>query len=423
MSLNATITCLPIGKQWEPAVRGQFETVISNLPDGIKLLELNPAYDEMEVLGRVAKITESKPALVLLAALQGGSARQIVLAASKSNLPVAIWCHDEKHSLASSALAAEGLRQLGHPYILIHGDCQDELRASIRAAVAKQRLAQARIGRLGLTHFNLVGTEINPITLQRRFGCWVVPLYAYDLRERLGKIDPQRIAADVENLKSCFKVTLDRSVLKKTVAMRIALADMAQEHELDAIAIDCWNEIVPEFGVSPCLGFADNKVIIACEADIVLAVTQIAGANISQRLGYVGDFYSFDEKSGEALLKHCGGFSSLHSLAEPLEIAGQMLPDASGSLKTITTCRPILPQGKAIILLLHGEQLDRLHLSRCEILQTDFSERMNVHVRIEANAAQFRRKLAGNHYVVFPGDAVEAWKLWASWSGITVDGE
>ena len=423
INFDATITYLPIGKQWEPDVREQFERVISSLPDGIKLTDLEPACEEMEVLGRLAKIEDLKPTLVLLAVLHGGSARQIVLAASKSKLPVVIWCHDEKHSLASSALAAEGLRQLGHPYILIHGDCQDELIAAVRAAAAKQRLAQARIGKLGSTHFNLIGMEINPIALQGRFGCWVVPLYVYKLRERLSKIGPQRIAADIENLEGCYKVTLDKSVLERTVAMRAALADIAQKHELDAIAIDCWNETVPEFGVSPCLGFADSEVIIACEGDIVLAVTQIAGANISQRLGYVGDFYSFDEKSGEALLKHCGGYASLHSLAEPLEIAGQMLPDTSGSARTIATCWPILPEGHATILIIHGEQLDRLHISKCEICQTDFSERMNVHVRIEANTAQFRRKLAGNHYVVFPGDAIEAWKLWASWSGITVDGD
>ena len=423
MSLDATITCLPIGKQWEPAVREQLERVISNLPDGIKLVDLEPAYDEMEVLGRLANIAESKPALLLLAALHGGSARQIVLAGSKSNLPVVIWCHDEKHSLASSALAAEGLRQLGHPYILIHGDCQDELSAAIRAAAAKQRLAEARIGKLGLTHFNLIGTEINPVTLQRRFGCWVMPLYSYELRERISKIDAHRIAADIETLESHCKVSVDESVLERTVAMRAVLAEMAKEYRLDAIAIDCWNEIIPEFGVSPCLGFADGKIIIACEGDIGLAATQIAGEAISQRLGYVGDFYSFDENTGEAILKHCGGFASLHGLAEPLEIASLTLPDASGSARTIATCWPILPEGNATILIIHGEQLDRLHISRCKIRQTDFSERMNVHVRIEANAAQFRRKLAGNHYVVFPGDAVEAWTLWASWSGITVEGD
>jgi len=61
----------------------------------------------------------------------------------------------------------------------------------------------------------------------------------------------------------------------------------------------------------------------------------------------------------------------------------------------------------------YGQNLDHFHLRRGEILSTDFAEQMEVYVRIAGDSRQFRQQAAGNHYVVFPGQAEESWRLGA----------
>jgi L-fucose isomerase-like protein len=415
------IACLPIGQGWEPALRARFDEVVSRLGSGVAVDVLAPAYSETEVLDRLAGPELHKSSFLLIAALEGGSARQIVLAATRSNLSTGIWCHNENHSLASSALAAEALRQLRRPFVLLGEQSGDELDHAIRAAAAKRELARARIGKLGPTHFNLVGGNTNPLVLFERFGSWVVPLSIAGLREHHNEIAEERIDAEVDDLRRRFCISAAELTLRNAVAMHLALKDLAAENRLDAVAIDCWNEIVPEFGVSPDLVFVEEELVLSTEGDLAVAVMMLAGRAMSAGQGYVGDLYSFDQQTGEAILMHCSGPAALHGSSTRMEIAEQCPPVPMQNLGKVVACRPILPVGTATLLLLHGERLERLHLRQCEITETDFPDQMRVRVTINGDLREFCRNIAGNHYVVFPGYHAEAWRLWARWSEVQLD--
>ena len=415
------IVCLPIGKEWQNSVRQEFAEITSVLNEDISLKVLEPAFDELTVLKRIEKNECSKSVLIVIAALHGGSARQMVLAVSKAEIPAVIWCHDEKHSLASSALAIESLQQLGHQTMLLHGDCKNELVDAFRAANAIKCLKDARIGKLGVTHFNLISTEVNPVTLYRKFGAWTVPLSFSQLKETANNINQKQIDAKVERLHKKYIVKVETDVLTTAVRINIALEKIVRQQNLDEVAVDCWNEFAPMFRVSPCLAFAWSSYVLGCEGDIVLATTSLAGRAIAGTCGYAGDFYSFNEDTGEAVLMHCGGDSSLHCGNNRMEITTQTPPGPVASKGRVVACNPILTEGPGVILILHGEHLDKLHLGKCAILGTDFPNQMEVHVRVDGDYRRFRQKLAGNHYVVFPGDLYEAWKLWAFFSDVTVE--
>ena len=414
------IVCLPIGREWNAAIRQRFDALLDEAEREFRLDCLEPAFDEPAVLDRVAQLKGIRPCLVLLAALHGGSARQLVLAATKSGIPTAIWCHDDSHSLASSALAMESLRQLLHPCVLLHADCCEELTSAVEAAAAVQRLCDARIGRLGTAHFNLISADVNPLLLLRRFGAWLVPLSLAGIQTRVEHVGQGAVEAVASALRERFTVDAAAAVLERAARLHIALQETANEQRLDAIAFDCWQEIVPGLKVSPCLGYASDDYVIACEGDLAAAVTLLAGEAICGGPGYLGDLYALDEGADTAVIMHCAGCAGLHSVAEPMHIVRQMPPGASGVIGDVVACHPVLPRGPGTLVLLHGEDLSRLHLRRCEIIGTEFSDQMLVHIRIDGDTAAFRRELAGNHYAVFPDDCSASWRQWAEWAGVTV---
>ncbi|MFH0921763.1 MAG: hypothetical protein V1913_15550 [Fibrobacterota bacterium] len=397
------------------------ESIFAGLPERIRVEMLEPAFTEPEVLQRVEKITGMNSDLLLCVAIHGASARALTLAVVKSQLPAVLWCHDQAHSLASSALASEALRQLCHPHILLHGKVEKvtrELGVAAYAAAAKHRLSTARIGQLGLTHFNLISAAVNPLLLQARFGTWVVPLALEAFRSARKHIDPARIVKRVADIHSAYDVDVEQGLLEQVAGVQLAIEELGDFHRLDAIAVNCWNEIVPDTGVSPCLGFAGGSYRVVCESDLAAAVTMLAGEALCGNPGYVGDFCSFDEETGTAKLLHCAGYSDLHAGCQRMKIVRQVCP--AGQKGSVVACRPILPEGPAVCVQLHGKELDLLHLRRCQILRTEFPEQMQVDVQIEGDKGGFIREAAGNHYVIFPGDTENAWRTWAQWSMIQV---
>ncbi len=425
---EARVVCLLIGTEWEGQAQAAFQRVLRKLRASVSAtvrVVRRPVLDEVAILREVAKTASWRPDLLILAALHGGSARAIVLAARKSGLPVTIWCHDQRHSLSSSALAAESLRQLGHPLCLVHGSTArvvTELGVAIRAGLAVRRLKEARIGQLGPLHYNLIGTEVNPLTVNTRFGSWIVPLSVAGIAERMTCIASQRVDGFLETLRQRYRVEVEGQRLERAARFHLALADVAEQECLDAIAVDCWNELLPGLDLNPCLGFAEPSYLIACERDLILALTLIAGRALCDGEGYVGDLYAFDELSGQAVLMHCAACVALHSSATPMAIVEQLPPGAVTHRQRVIACHPQLPEGEATLVLLHGMQLDRMHMRACNILETEFESQMQVKVHIEGDPRTFRSGASGNHYIVFPGTHVSAWAQWAQWSGIQIEG-
>jgi L-fucose isomerase-like protein len=382
-----------------------------------------PDNEETDILDAVKKIASADPAALLIDVLQGGTARGIVLAALKSKVPAVIWCHDERHSLASSSVAAGALDQLGKPYILVHGGCAKaakEIETAVKAANAVKKLRNSRIGRLGQPHFNLINSSADPLKITSRFGAWTVPLSISELKLQTGAVSDEKINTDLIYLKNNFCTEADETVMRKAAAFRSALKETAAVNRLDAVAVDCWNEIMPGFGINPCLEFVFNEFIIACEGDMALAVMMLAGEEISGGAGYCGDLYSVSEDNGTAVLMHCSGSCRLHKGRDRLKITAKKPPDTVKTGGAVVASRPELAEEMGTLILLHGAELEKLHLRKCRIMRTDMGDQMKVIIRIEGDIKTFVKESAGNHYVVFPGDCTEEWKLWAQWSKVEV---
>jgi L-fucose isomerase-like protein len=232
-------------------------------------------------------------------------------------------------------------------------------------------------------------------------------------------VDPGRVAENLRVLRKRFLVEAEGDPMEKGVRLHLALADIAKEQRLDSLSVDCWTEILPEFGVSPCLGFAFESCRIACEGDLLLALALLAGEALGGSPGYAGDLYAIDEQRGWATSVHCGACAELQGTRDPIAIVSCAPPRTVTGHGAVLSVRPVLPAGGATVAMFHGANANQLHVRAAKIIDTSFAADMRVRFSIEGDAGAFRREAAGNHYAIFPGDASPAWRLLATWLGIT----
>ena len=424
MNLDIKMAIIPIGEKWDESIKKRFDEKLKKLPKRIRIYKKEPIINEVDILEESEKLSLLEPDVLLLVALHGGSARAMVFAATRINVPTIIWCHNKYHSLASSSLTKQALCQLGKKCHLIIGDDKKAYRKLLTAAVAGgtvKVLSKSRIGQLGPIHFNLIGTEVNPLNVMKQYGSWIVPIYISELKRKVNEINLDNVEEFILKIRDWCQVNVEDNILRKAVKIHLALKEISQEKKLSIIALDCWNELMPEFLVSPCIGFVEDSYRIACERDIALAVLSIVGNSIHGKVGYTGDLYSFNEETGIATFMHCGSYRELHSLKNKMEIVSKPPLFISSREGEIISCHPILKNGIGTIVILHGIEINRLHIKRCEILNTDFSEHMKVTVRILDDANLFLKEISGNHYTIFQGDYFDYWKLWAEWSNVKIN--
>ena len=249
------------------------------------------------------------------------------------------------------------------------------LASAAQAAGAMRRLAHARIAQIGPLHPNLVSREADPLLLQARFGSWVVPLALAEVRRRVAALDPGYApggggGSPVQVLVSVSDVPLGRALAVQSGSG----PKISREHRVDLIAIDCWNDVLPEFVVTPCMGFAFDGYRIACERDLLVAVALLAGEAISGGPGFVGDFYSLNEGKRPRRFRLLLGRLCHPTLFDgPSRDRATVPPGTIHGNGTVLSCRPVLPRGQGTLVQLHGRDLDRLHLRRCRIASTRFT--------------------------------------------------
>lgn len=100
------------------------------------------------------------------------------------------------------------------------------------------------------------------------------------------------------------------SALDKITRLGVALDELIEEYNMDAIAIRCWIELQEQLGISPCalLGLLNNTgTVAACEVDVCNAVAMAALTLASGRPATVLDWNNnYGEEENKCILFHCG---------------------------------------------------------------------------------------------------------------------
>lgn len=425
-----TVPFFPIGGEFAGTEASKFQNLLNDLSDKIDFTAFPHCITETDVLRVTDAILDKEREgrydfdCLILPVIQGGSARKLVLAGSRCGLPVILWSHNLNHSLASASLAKESLKQLEIPSLLLHDglpDTSEKARDFIKAASAMIHLRKYRIGIIGSLHENLIGSEVNPLSIYKRFGTWITKIPLPEFLETFQSIRKEELKPIQQNLGERFSVKMNSEFLERNSRVHAALIKLKDIYDIHAFAVDCWNLFLPSTGVGPCVGFAFDNYDIGCEGDILSTILLKAGYVISGRKGYSGDFYSFSGHSALMRSKHCSGHHSLHFGNSKTILIEAHPPGPISDKGSILSCRPELPHVECTIALLHGENGNSIYIGEGKIEETDFADQMNVVIKINGSGEQLIRNSAGNHYSIFLGKNRKSMETWANFMGLIID--
>jgi L-fucose isomerase-like protein len=346
-------------------------------------------------------------------------------AAVATQAPCLIWPIQGRFALPSSTLAVGALREASRPVEHLyappgHPNATESARAITNAARALSRIRRSRIGVIGGLFPNLIAARYDPEIVSARLGVTLLPL-PYDviragMAQSAGRPDEAR-QAHQEMSRAYTVAPADETALAAGLNLHLALKRLAQAHKLDAFAAECWTGLPRELGLNPCLGFAEDAYILACEGDVTLCVSLLMVQFLTGRRAYVGDLYDLDLE-GVMTLIHCGAPASLARDRRAVVLGHSQVALERG-YETVT-CRPMLAPGPVTVFRFYGRECDKLHLAMGELLSSDPSPSLAVKLRLAGSRWDFLKLCAGNHYVVIPGDIRPELNLLARWLDITI---
>ena len=272
---------------------------------------------------------------LVVVVLHGNSAREIVAAAEAADYPCIIWAARERWAWPSSSLAMGKLREDGRLVSLVYGQPEEEdafrdFKIALRAAHAISELARSRIGVVGKLYPNLVSCVYDEKEITSFLGIGIDNISFRSVHEAIDAVDECEYREFVRHIQTRHAVQVEfPGRFERSIKLHLALKGIAGEKKISAYATECWSCFPREFGANPCFGFVEDSYLIACEGDVLLAITHIMARALTGVSSYAGDIYDID-RDRVLTLNHCGGFAA--SAAGQEQVIIQESP-ASGDAK------------------------------------------------------------------------------------------
>jgi len=185
----------------------------------------------------------------------------------------------------------------------------------VRACAAHQEFRGARIGQIGTRPEEFESVWWDEASLQHDFNQTVVPV---DLATVFMQLD--ETAADDPEVKRAAKEIAEgieipeagRESVTTLARIEVTLRRLAEEKELDAMAVNCWEQVQTRYGICVCsaLGrLVDQGISCACEVDVYGAATMLAarGAGLDETAPHFIDWTELHPDQENVWLGwHCG---------------------------------------------------------------------------------------------------------------------
>ncbi len=201
----------------------------------------------------------------------------------------------------------------------------DDIFAGVEVAIPQG----ARIGLVGGVAPGFDNLIIDERSLRERLGARVVHV---ELDEVIARAEAQaeaKVAPTAEAIRA-GAARFDESqaaALDKSGRVTLAFRQLAEERELDALAVSCWPRFQADYHFAVCsvMGHLNDAGLIAsCEGDITSAVSMLALRHMSGgSVVTLMDLSAIDEADESVLLWHCG--PSAPSLADESGVRMQSL--------------------------------------------------------------------------------------------------
>jgi L-fucose isomerase-like protein len=232
------------------------------------------------------------------------------------HVPILLWGLDELpynggkirlNSVCGVNLDASNLYKAGtRDYHLVIGVSVDA--DWIDATRIKAAFKSARVGIAGYRAHGFFNLDVDEPDLYKATG---VIIDHFELAEIYGiEVTAGQVAVQKKRILKAFKTAaLSGEQIEKVASLAAKLDAFVTKNGLTALAIRCWPEFAAEFGIAPCAAMSllqSDGRILACEGDILGALSMLAHAAIGGETPYLADFSQVNIAENFALLWHCG---------------------------------------------------------------------------------------------------------------------
>lgn len=191
---------------------------------------------------------------------------------------------------------------------------QERFGITVRALKGVKNIENARIGWIGGVSPGFHNMLVDPRQLHQRLGVFVGEHEMAELVRRAEGYDNNRVVALAKEIRNAAtEVTVSSSeAFNRVTRVYLALKDMAEEHDYDALSVQCWSKIQELYRIVPCMAYSwlgsEDGIAVSCEGDLQGAISMyllnlLIGKPQSSTLL---DMAALDPKTNYMMMFHCG---------------------------------------------------------------------------------------------------------------------
>ena len=238
--------------------------------------------------------------------------------------PPILWATGEKPgapkvgacSLTGAHTFGSLYAQMGVPFQFVYGmpddpRCQRDLADAVHAARASADLANARLALIGRHAPGFLDMDVDPFVLHRVFGTQLHHLSLHEFLDRYNAIEDAAITEDLETVRAMNLPVKEEEVsdddLAKQSRFYLALRDLAQEEDLNALALRCWSELpnlTGQWAYLALVRLVSEGFPAAMEGDANGALSCLIGERLGMGRGFLSDWLEHTDE--EVTLWHPG---------------------------------------------------------------------------------------------------------------------
>jgi L-fucose isomerase-like protein len=286
-------------------------------------------YDDADLPAIIAKFRAAKVDGIFFPHCNFGTEYLVAALAREMALPVLLWgprdeSPDEKGIRlrdSQCGLFATGkvLRRFRVPFTYMT-NCRLEdsefrrgLGDFVKVCNVVRVFRHIRILQIAPRPYDFLTTMCNEGELLERFNIQLAPVPMTELTERVKSVEksPETLEA-LDYIKANMEIRVDEEAVRKTAALKTAMASLAAQYQCGAVAIQCWNALQAELGIMPCAAnslLTGEGIPVVCETDIHGAVTSLLmqAAGMGERPILFADWtVRHPRNENGELLQHCG---------------------------------------------------------------------------------------------------------------------
>ena len=287
-------------------------------------------YDDADVPAIVERFRRAEVSGLFVPHCNFGTEYAVANLARQLGLPTLLWgprdeCPDKdgirlRDSQCGLFATGKVLRRFQVPFTYLNNcrlddqEFEDGISDFLAVCNTVNSFHKIRILQISTRPFDFFSTMCNEGELLERFGIRLAPIPMTELMQAVNAAQSSKNELEnvISKIYATMNVQVDKQVVEKVAALKLAIQSLAQRYECTAAAIQCWNALQSELGIMPCAANSllnEEGLPVVCETDIHGAITAVLveAASKCGRRSFFADWTVRhpDRENGE-LLQHCG---------------------------------------------------------------------------------------------------------------------